>query len=55
MPLMTLGVGKYRGQTLKQLADELAAKIKHYDIPEDAKVVRAVPGSTYALEIIWVE
>lgn len=52
--VFTVGVGKWRGGTLSELEAELARVRARHDAPDDAKVARTAPGSTYAFELIWI-
>jgi len=50
----TVGIGVWRGGTLAELETELARVRREHGAPDDAKITRAAPGSTYVLEVIWI-
>lgn len=52
--VMTLGVGRYRGMDFNSLMVELEQARRQYNIPDNAKYVKAPVGSPYALEVIWI-
>lgn len=54
MSLMTLGVGRYKDNDFLSLLVELADKKSQFNIPDNARYVRAPVGSTYAIEVIWI-
>lgn len=52
--LMTLGVGRWRGDNFGTLMYELEKFREEYNIPDHAHYVRAPVGSIYAMEVIWI-
>jgi hypothetical protein len=50
----TVGVGKWRGGKLVELEQDLQRVREQHRAPDDAGIATTAPGSTYALEVIWI-
>jgi hypothetical protein len=50
----TVGVGKWRNGTLAELEADLRRVREEHHAPDDASIATTAPGSTYALEVIWI-